>query len=88
MLGTCTSWTEGTRVWLAKLTAENTFLQTLLPDTLLVEEIVAQLHEVADAVRAAKNDGQATGLAMKHLKPKGLRVLGDDVSAAVKKMRG
>jgi uncharacterized protein len=72
----------------AKLVAENAFLQTLLPDTLSVEEIVAQLQEVADAVRAAKNDGQATGAAMKHLKPKGLRVLGDDVSAAVKKIRG
>jgi uncharacterized protein len=72
----------------AKLTAENAFLQTLLPDTLSVEEIVAQLQEVADAIRAAKNDGQATGAAMKHLKPKGLRVLGDDVSAAVKKIRG
>ena len=71
-----------------KLTAENAFLQTLLPDTLSVEEIVAHLHEVADAVRAAKNDGQATGAAMKHLKSKGLRVLGDDVSAAVKKSRG
>ena len=72
----------------AKLTAENAFLTTLLPDTLSVADIVAHLGEVADALRAAKNDGQATGLAMKHLKPKGLRVLGDDVSAAVKKVRG
>ena len=71
-----------------KLSAENVFLQTLLPDTLSVEEIAGHLGEVADALRAAKNDGQATGVAMKHLKPKGLRVLGDDVSAAVKKIRG
>ena len=72
----------------AKLTAENVFLQTLLPDTLSAEEIGTHLAEVADALRAAKNDGQATGIAMKHLKPKGLRVLGDDVSIAVKKIRG
>ncbi len=71
-----------------KLSAENVFLQTLLPDTLSVEEIAGHLGEVADALRAAKNDGQATGVAMKHLKSKGLRVLGDDVSAAVKKIRG
>ena len=72
----------------AKLSAENAFLQTLLPQTLSAEEIAAHLGEVADALRAAKNDGQATGVAMKHLKPKGLRVLGEDVSAAVKKIRG
>ena len=71
-----------------KLSAENVFLQTLLPNTLSVEAIAGHLGEVADALRAAKNDGQATGVAMKHLKPKGLRVLGDDVSAAVKKIRG
>jgi uncharacterized protein YqeY len=72
----------------AKLTTESAFLTTLLPKTLSPDEIVAQLAEVADAVKGAKNDGQATGVAMKHLKGKQLKVLGDDVSAAVKKMRG
>jgi hypothetical protein len=71
----------------AKLTAENAYLSALLPKTLSPDEIVAQLAEVADAVKGAKNDGQATGVAMKHLKSKQLKVLGDDVSAAVKKMR-
>lgn len=70
-----------------KWTAENVFLQTLLPQTLTVDEIVAQLAEVADAVKAAKNDGQATGTAMKHLKSKNLRVLGEDVALAVRKLR-
>ncbi len=72
----------------AKLKAENAVLQSLLPQTLSVDEIVGQLAEVADAVRAAKNDGQATGVAMKHLKGKGLRVLGEDVTQAVKRLRG
>ena len=72
----------------AKLTTENAFLTTLLPRTLSPDEIVVQLTEVADAVKAAKNDGQATGVAMKHLKGKQLKVLGDDVSVAVKKIRG
>ena len=39
------------------------------------------------ALKGAKNDGQATGLAMKHLKQKGLAVLGEDVAAAVKQLR-
>jgi uncharacterized protein YqeY len=72
----------------AKLKAENAVLQSLLPQTLSVDEIVGQLAEVADAVQAAKNDGQATGVAMKHLKGKGLRVLGEDVTQAVKRLRG
>jgi hypothetical protein len=71
----------------AKLTAENAYLATLLPKTLSVDEIVGQLNEVVDAIKGAKNDGQATGVAMKHLKGKQLKVLGDDVSAAVKKLR-
>jgi hypothetical protein len=72
----------------AKLTAENAFLSSLLPKTLSPDEIVAQLSEVADAIKGAKNDGQATGMAMKYLKGRQLKVLGDDVSAAVKKIRG
>jgi uncharacterized protein YqeY len=72
----------------AKLKTENAVLQSLLPQTLSVDEIVGQLAEVGDAVKAAKNDGQATGVAMKHLKGKGLRVLGEDVTQAVKRLRG
>jgi uncharacterized protein YqeY len=72
----------------AKLTRESAYLQGLLPQTLSVDEIAAALAPVADAVKAAKNDGQATGVAMKHLKAQKLRVLGDDVAAAVKKVRG
>ncbi len=71
----------------AKLTTENALLQTLLPQTLSVDEIVTHLAEVSDAIKAAKNDGQATGAAMKHLKGKGLRVLGEDVTQAVKRVR-
>jgi uncharacterized protein YqeY len=70
-----------------KLEAENALLQTFLPKTLSVAEIVTELGAVADAIKGAKNDGQATGAAMKHLKGKGLKVLGDDVTAAVKQMR-
>lgn len=71
----------------AKLVTENALLQSLLPQTLSVAEIVGHLAEVGDAVKSAKNDGQATGVAMKHLKGKSLRVLGEDVTQAVKQLR-
>jgi hypothetical protein len=38
-------------------------------------------------IRNAKNDGQATGVAMKHLKGQSLPVQGQDVSAAVRQIR-
>jgi uncharacterized protein YqeY len=71
----------------ATRTAENAFLQTLLPQTLNVADIKTQLVEVADAIKGAKNDGMATGIAMKHLKGKSLKVLGEDVSAAIRELR-
>jgi uncharacterized protein YqeY len=67
--------------------AENVFLTTLLPQTLSVEEIKAALAPVVEAIRAAKSDGQATGVAMKHLKANNLKVQGDDVSAAIRQLR-
>ncbi len=71
----------------AKRTEENAFLATLLPQSMSVAEIKSALAEVADAIKAAKNDGQATGAAMKHLKSKNLKVQGEDVSAAVRQLR-
>ena len=70
------------------LAKEIEILGTLLPASLSIEQIVAALSPVADAIKAATNDGQATGVAMKHLKPTGLAVSGKDVSAAVKQIRG
>ncbi|MEM9347473.1 MAG: GatB/YqeY domain-containing protein [Planctomycetota bacterium] len=70
-----------------KLKKEITILEALLPRTLGVDEIIAALAEVSDGIKAAGNDGQATGVAMKHLKPQGLAVEGKDVSAAVRQIR-
>jgi uncharacterized protein YqeY len=70
------------------LELENKTLSELLPQTLSVEDIVAQLEPVKDAIRAAGNDGQATGVAMKALKASGALVTGKDVSAAVRQIRG
>lgn len=71
----------------AQLYAEIEVLNTFLPKSLGVPEIVAALAPVADAVKAAGNDGQATGVAMKHLKSLGAIVNGKDVSAAVRELR-
>lgn len=69
------------------LANENAILKKLLPQTLGVDAIVTALAPVSAAVRAAGNDGQATGVAMKHLKSQGAVVDGKDVSAAVRQMR-
>jgi uncharacterized protein YqeY len=71
----------------ARLARENAFLQTLLPQTLDREAIRKELEPVAADLREARADGQATGLAMKHLKAKGLVVLSEDVAAVVKDIR-
>jgi hypothetical protein len=70
-----------------KLNKEIAILEALLPRTLDVDEIVAALAPVHADIKAAGNDGQATGVAMKHLKPQGLAIEGKDVSAAVKQIR-
>ncbi|MGZ3475339.1 MAG: GatB/YqeY domain-containing protein [Polyangiales bacterium] len=62
-------------------------LSELLPKGLGVPEIVAALAAQHEAIKAAKNDGQATGIAMKQLKGAGLAVDGNDVAAAVKSIR-
>jgi uncharacterized protein YqeY len=72
----------------AALEKENAVLAGFLPKSLDVDAIAAALAGVADAVRAAPNDGAATGVAMKELKKAGAVVNGKDVSAAVKKLRG
>ena len=71
-----------------QLRAEIEVLNTFLPKSLGLPEIVAALAPVADAVKAAGNDGQATGVAMKHLKSLAAEVNGKDVSAAVRQLRG
>ncbi len=63
-------------------------LSGLLPKQLSVDDIVAALATEHEAIKAAKSDGQATGVAMKTLKASGKAVSGNDVTQAVKKIRG
>jgi uncharacterized protein YqeY len=62
-------------------------LGALLPAQLTVAQIVAALDAARDAIKAAGSDGQATGIAMKHLKAAGAPVNGAEVTAAVKQLR-
>ncbi|HWA71675.1 MAG TPA: GatB/YqeY domain-containing protein [Polyangiaceae bacterium] len=71
----------------AELQRESEILRSFLPRALGEEELVAALAGVADALRAAGNDGQATGIAMKHLKTTGVVADGKAVGAAVKRLR-
>jgi len=71
----------------AQLRAEIEILNAFLPKSLGVPDIVLALGPVAEAVKAASGDGQATGVAMKHLKTLGAVVNGKDVSAAVRQLR-
>jgi len=70
-----------------RLAEENVILATLLPKSLGVEEIVAALSAIHAEIKAAGNDGQATGVAMKQLKAAGVTANGKDVTLAVKKIR-
>jgi hypothetical protein len=70
-----------------RLSRENAYLETLLPRTLDRAAVRRELAPLTADLKGAKNDGQATGLAMKHLKQQGLAVLGEDVAAAVQELR-
>jgi uncharacterized protein YqeY len=72
----------------ALLERENAILESLLPKALGPEEILAALETVRDAILAAGDDGQATGIAMKTLKAQSAPVDGKSVAEAVKRMRG
>jgi uncharacterized protein YqeY len=71
----------------AVLTQENEILSTYLPKSLGIAEIISALSPVVEQIKAAGNDGQATGIAMKQLKSAGAVVNGKDVGAAIKELR-
>ena len=67
---------------------ENEVLSSLLPKSWSPAQIVEALASQSEAIKAAKSDGQAMGVAMKHLKASGATVEAADVSAALKSLRG
>jgi uncharacterized protein YqeY len=71
----------------ATLARENQILAEFLPKALSEDDVVAALAPISDALRAAGNDGQATGLAMKHLRATSANVDGKIVTRAVQRLR-
>jgi uncharacterized protein YqeY len=78
---------RGDNPQVAVLDRETVLLKSLLPQTLDAAAIGKALEPVRADILAAKNDGQAMGVAMKHLKALGLKTQGQDVSAAVQALR-
>jgi len=70
------------------LETEIRLLKELLPAQLDAAAIEALLGSVKAEIVAAKSEGQATGVAMKHLKASGANAGSADVVVVVKKMRG
>jgi len=71
----------------ATLEQEIAILEALLPKGLDEDGLRAALAPQLEAIRAAGNDGQATGIAMKALKALGTPVDGKLVGEVVKKLR-
>jgi hypothetical protein len=69
------------------LEEELAVLRSLLPKSLGLDEIIGACAPVAEQIRTAAGDGQATGIAMKHLKSAGVTVDGKIVAQAVQAMR-
>ena len=69
------------------LEEEIAILESLLPKALGADDLVAALASAHEAIRAAGNDGQATGIAMKTLKAAGAVVDGKLVGEVVRKIR-
>jgi len=72
----------------ATLNQEIEALSKFLPQALTVEQIVEALASVADAIKAAPNQGPAMGVAMKTLKAAGAETAAPDVAKAVGQIRG
>ncbi len=71
----------------ADASREIELLTAFLPKGMSAEDLVAALAPVSDAIKAAPNDGAATGVAMKLVKSQGIVADGKLVSAAVKAIR-
>ena len=69
------------------LTREIAVLSALLPAPMTAGQITEALAGARDAIAAARSEGQATGVAMKHLKAAGVTAPGTEVAIAVKAIR-
>lgn len=71
----------------AAIIEENKILKEFLPAVASIEDVKAALASVLDQIKSAKNDGQATGVAMKTLKEAKLTCDGNTVKEIVAELR-
>jgi uncharacterized protein YqeY len=71
----------------AVLEREIAVLTSLLPQSLTADAIAKALEPLHGDLVSAKSDGQAIGLAVKHLKGLSLNAQGQEVSVVVKQIR-
>lgn len=65
----------------AKLILENSILESFIPKTMSIEDIVVFITK--ENIDISSNDGKAMGAVMKALKSSGLTVQGSDVKLAI-----
>lgn len=70
-----------------QLETELAILSELLPKELSADGLVEMLAPVRDAIRAARAEGPAIGIAMKHLKASAIDADGKTVAEAITKVR-
>lgn len=70
-----------------KFETEKATLQALLPQEMSLHDLKVSLTARAEEIRAAKSDGQATGIAMKFFKENKIPVDGNTVKKVVAEIR-
>ena len=70
-----------------KFELEKTTLQALLPQEMSMHDLKISLTAKTEEIRAAKSDGQATGIAMKFFKENNIPVDGNVVKKVVSEIR-
>lgn len=70
-----------------KFQEEKNILQALLPKEMSVHDLKVSLNAKAEEIKAAKSDGQATGIAMKFFKENNIPVDGNVVKKVVTEIR-
>lgn len=70
-----------------KLSRQNELLRSYLPKEVSEDELEVYANQIFDEIKAAKSDGQAVGVLLKHVKSIGLSASGDVAKKVVTSLR-
>ena len=70
-----------------KLSRENELLRSYLPKEVSEADLIVYANQIPDDIKAAKSDGQAVGVLVKHVKALGLLANGDLAKKVVATLR-